>query len=201
MSRPNYSYFYLTYEKWASCIAGPDCPSSYFYSDHLIRCSDSNIPINGSAAGAVVGYDQVTVMEGENGENGKTAYTYLNNPDDVPPYNDPHNNLPLRPPYGYTIPDLLNGSLKQQIDSANNNGILQKVKEITNTYESSMDNENTIYGMETRTYQKFNSIANPFSRGQAPTLPCDRLLLCYWHQKSQWNYLSSTCEKVYTLVD
>jgi hypothetical protein len=43
----------------------------------------------------------------------------------------------------------LNGSLTSQVDYAANG---KKVKEVVNTYNSIMDNENTIYGLEPRPY-------------------------------------------------
>jgi hypothetical protein len=165
-----------------------------------MRSSDSNTPLNGSAGGAMVGYSQVTVLEGENGENGKTVYQYINTPDIINPYND-RNNLPMRPPFGSTIPEQLNGSLIKQIDYANDG---KKVKEAVNNYISTMDNENTIYGMEFRPYKKYHTDiprAAPPSRNLDFMLPCDFQLISYWDQKSVWNYQSSSDEKLYAQGD
>jgi hypothetical protein len=109
MSKPNYSYFVNTHEEVTNRgVVNPSCTTEGF-SSHLMRASDSNTPLNGSAGGAVVGYTQVTVLEGENGENGKTVYQYINVPDIINPYND-DNGLPMFPPFGSTIPEQLNGS-------------------------------------------------------------------------------------------
>jgi hypothetical protein len=199
MSKPNYSYFQMTSEHIQNDCQ-PICIHMYGWSSHLMRSSDSNTPLNGSAGGAIVGYDRVTVLEGENGENGKTVYQYTNVPDIINPYND-QNGLPMRPPFSSTIPEQLNGSLiKQTIYTASG----KKVKEITNTYTSIMDNENTIYGMEPRPFQKYVTTLSGgggASRSQDNVAPCDLLLISYWHQKSVWNYQSSTSEKTYAQAD
>jgi hypothetical protein len=103
MSKPNYSYFVNTHEVVTNQgVVNPSCTTDGF-SSHLMRASDSNTPLNGSAGGAVVGYSQVTVLEGENGENGKSVYQYINSPDIINPYND-DNGLPMFPPFGSAIP-------------------------------------------------------------------------------------------------
>jgi hypothetical protein len=199
MSRPSYQFFDVSYEHFEDCSQGTPCRQWYFFSSRLMRCSESNNPLNGSAGGAVVGYDQVTVLDGENGENGKTVYNYTNEPDFISPYNEPYNNLPMRPPFASSIPEQLNGSLIKQVDYASNG---QKVKEVLNTYTSTMDNENTIYGMEPRKYLKFiTQLPNSGSSSTDNALPCDLLLISYWHQKSVWNYLASTDQKIYAQGD
>lgn len=44
----------------------------------LARGSESNVTLGSSAQGNHVGYSVVTVLNGENGENGKTVYEYMN---------------------------------------------------------------------------------------------------------------------------
>ena len=198
MSKPNYSYFVNTYEQVTNCGVIPNCCATAGFSSHLMRASDSNTPLNGSAGGAVVGYSQVTVLEGENGENGKSVYQYVNTPDIINPYND-DNGLPMFPPFGSAIPEQLNGSLNSQVDYAANG---KKVKEVVNTYNSTMDNENTIYGLDGRPYQHYNTVLTfPPSRIQIGSQTCDRRLIVYWLQKSVWNYLDSTSEKIYAQGD
>ncbi|GAA4379802.1 hypothetical protein GCM10023186_17590 [Hymenobacter koreensis] len=46
---------------------------------YAVRTSQSNLPLGDGAQGNHVGYSHVTVLEGPNGENGKTEYTYRNN--------------------------------------------------------------------------------------------------------------------------
>lgn len=45
----------------------------------------SNTPIGTSASGSIVGYDRVTEYFGENGENGKIEYNYINQEENVEP--------------------------------------------------------------------------------------------------------------------
>ena len=44
----------------------------------IVRSSSSHLPLGSSAQGSIVGYDQVTVMTGTGGENGKSVYKYFN---------------------------------------------------------------------------------------------------------------------------
>jgi len=198
MSKPNYAYFMNTHEYVSNCGLIPNCCTASGFSSHLMRASDSNTPLNGSAGGAVVGYSQVIMLEGENGENGKTVYRYINAPDIINPYND-DNKLPMFPPFGSTIPEQLNGYIISQIDYAANG---KKVKEVANSYNSIMDNENTIYGLDARPYQGYiTTLSQPPSRIPIATQTCDRRLIVYWLQKSAWNYLDSTIEKIYAQGD
>jgi hypothetical protein len=195
MSKPGYSYFRPVWMHIEYCDLV--CHHWFGWSSHLMRSSDSNIPLSGSAGGAVVGYDRVTVLEGENGENGKTVYQYINVPDIINPYND-NNGLPIRPPFGSAIPEQLNGSLIKQIEYTADG---KKVKEVTNTYTSQQDNENTIFGMEPRADEKYIADAASNALSTDLVLPCDQTLVSYWSQKSVWNCLSSSNEKLYASGD
>jgi hypothetical protein len=65
-----------------------------------------------------------------------------------------------------------------------------------------MDNENTIYGLDGRPYQSFHTVlSQPPSRTPGPLLTCNRRLIVYWLQKSVWNFLDSTSEKIYAQGD
>jgi hypothetical protein len=59
-----------------------DCSGSVF---KLYGRSFSNVPLGTSASGSIVGYDAITVYEGENGENGKTVFTYKNQEESLAP--------------------------------------------------------------------------------------------------------------------
>ncbi|MGC4038695.1 MAG: hypothetical protein QM764_22215 [Chitinophagaceae bacterium] len=199
MTKPYYGFFATTAEHVQQAIPTGSI-ETFSTSDHLMRSSDSNYPLNGSAAGAVVGYDQVTVYEGENGENGKTVYKYINKPDFVSPYNTRYG-LPMRPPYGATIPESLNGSLLNQTSWSADG---KKVKEVINGYISDIDNDNTIYGVEQRTYQKYLTtidLNGNSSRTSDYYLPCDKLLVSYWLQKSVFNHLDTATERIYAQGD
>ena len=56
---------------------------SYFLCHNFILSSSSSIPLGSSANGSIVGYDEVTVLRGLNGENGKTVYNYFNTAEEV----------------------------------------------------------------------------------------------------------------------
>jgi len=190
MTRPEYFYF-----EWAigNYSFGNATPVSIDYINvHLMRSADSNIPLNGSAAGSPVGYDQVTVLDGDNGENGKSVYTYFNQPDVVNDYSY-YDGVPHRPPVNSTIPFAMNGSLLNEVDYANVSGRFYKQKEITNTYTSSPVQHNNLYGMEIRP-----PLTDGTSNGAGAN--CNSFLLFYPAIQSQWNYLQERNEKVYNQV-
>jgi YD repeat-containing protein len=166
------------------------------------RTSDSNNPLNGSAAGAVVGYDQVTELIGENGEYGQKVYRYNNTPDYVPPFSDPVSqlNLGLRPPYGSNIPNALNGTLIEETDYANTNGSLTKVKDVTNTYETVLASRNYLYALAINKVSPVNLGDNCFP---IFTQDCDAstLALSYVAMPSEWQRIYSTDEKDYNEGD
>jgi len=166
-----------------------------------MRVSDSDIPLNGSALGSVVGYDQVTELHGENGENGKTVYKYINLPDYVSNYSlSPAGfTVPMRPPYGSAIPEALNGELVCQTDYAYTDGGYTPVRSVTNTYTKTFQNENDVYGFEPRNYP-VNSYTNSSYNGQT-IVPCGRELYFYNTLRSDWTFLSSTDQKTYVPND
>ncbi len=84
MAQPRYSYFEDNWEQ--QDLAPLPIVLNCLFS-HLIRASNSNIPLNGSASGSTVGYSRVTVFYGVDGEFGKTVYEYENLPDSVLNYN------------------------------------------------------------------------------------------------------------------
>jgi YD repeat-containing protein len=141
MARPIYSYIQRQFKEMECDFNGG---KAYFNAtiQNLMYGSDSNVPLNGSASGSVVGYDSVTEYIGENGENGKTLYVYKNSPDIILDYSnfdnwDYTNNLyrmPRRPPVCSTIPFNDNGNLIEQADYANINGTYFKIKDVFNTY-------------------------------------------------------------------
>ncbi|MBT1699744.1 hypothetical protein KK083_22850 [Fulvivirgaceae bacterium PWU4] len=65
-----------------------DGPNGGWYtslSPALYRYSSPIYPMSNAAAGSPVGYDRVELWNGENAENGKTAYEFHNEPDQVLP--------------------------------------------------------------------------------------------------------------------
>jgi len=200
MSKPEYAYFQDTYDDQSTNVGGV-CQSSIYHSIHLMRSSDSDIPLNGSAKGAVVGYGQVTELFGENGEFGKKVYQYINNPDIVGGLTDPFSGLglPEQAPYGSDIPDMTNGSLLQETDYANVNGNFVRVKEQINTYTTVASNENVVYGLQ-NILMAVNHHGDQCS--MAITGPCNgNQPVAYQSLQSDWNILSQSEEKAYDQHD
>lgn len=200
MSNPEYAYFRISADAFGS-MTGQGCAAVSYYTAHLMRSSDSNIPINGSALGAVVGYDRVTELEGENGEYGKKDFHYINNPDIVSGYPDQWTgaHLPEAPPYGSNIADMTNGSLLREIDYVNTNGYFSVVKDDSSQYTSVTSNNNIVYGL-TNTLLQTNNFGNC-----GPTIfitPClGNDLISYRSIQSQWNIKTQTDEKLYKQND
>jgi hypothetical protein len=201
MSKPEYAYFRISADNTSQATDGGGCNAVPYYSAHLMRSSDSNIPLNGSALGAVVGYDQVTELEGENGEYGEKILKYHNNPDVVSGYPDHWTGaqLPEAPPYGSNIPDMNNGQLLEETDYVNTNGSLSKVKDVTNQYTTITTNNNTVYGLVNKVLQTNNFgdvCATVYST------PCYLNELYYYESLlSEWNIMNQSDEKLYKQND
>ncbi|MEA5429119.1 hypothetical protein [Arcicella lustrica] len=133
MTMPQY-----TYCEPSSCEVNGTCSNAF----DIYRASSPIIPLNASASGSIVGYDKVTVTYGENGESGKTVYTYDNQSDEVMNYGF------YRPPTISSIPYFGNGNLLNQQDFKLVDGTYIKVHEVKNTYLSySLD---VLYGADAR---------------------------------------------------
>ena len=146
MSRPRYSHFVVVYG-----------PQSGQESTHLLRTSESNIPLNGSASGSIVGYSQVTVFQGENGEFGKRTFQYENQPDLILPYQSIVPNLsnpapvaPLKPPSRSTMAYEKNGLLLEEHSYKKVGSGYQVIEETINDYTTFPNEEYVVYGMERR---------------------------------------------------
>ncbi|HKO81925.1 MAG TPA: hypothetical protein VJU78_16075, partial [Chitinophagaceae bacterium] len=167
MSKPNYSYFIEH-----TGIAGYNPITDHeiiAFSNVLMRESDSNIPLNGSAGGNTVGYDKVEEVIGENGENGKTVYEYQNQPDVI--FNYTHTkhvlgqltNIPRKAPFGGTVSNPGNGNLLKQIDYVFKDGGYTPVKEVTNTYQDLIlaASSAAVIGIEKRAGSGHNPFVDP----------------------------------------
>ncbi|MBS1600821.1 MAG: hypothetical protein JST75_21555 [Bacteroidetes bacterium] len=196
MSKPQYAFFVPSLDD-NSIYNGGTCTAVNYFVMHLNRVGDSYNPLNGSAAGAAVGYDQVTELIGENGEFGKKIYKYYNNPDIVNNFADPFSGrgLALRPPYGSNIVDPLNGSLLNETDYVSLKGNYYKVKETTNQFITAPATENIDYALENRPAATF---AHGSCNSYTP-MPCDgnNLVLVYRNLQSEWVQQTSTDEKIY----
>ena len=200
MSKPEYSYFTIDLDDDAT--QGTSCHDEIYYSIHLMRTSDSNNPLNGSAGGAVVGYDQVTELFGENGEGGQKVYKYINLPDAVDDYQEPFTglNLPQRPPYSANLQNALNGSLIEEIDYANVAGNFIKIKDKSNQYTTEQESENNVYGLENRRMQS-NSLGDKCNFVLTESCDGTSLTIPYISLNSEWMHIVSSDEKTYNQND
>jgi YD repeat-containing protein len=196
MSKPEYYYFKLSYDA-PSMANGSGCLGSLYYTAHLMRSSDSEIPLNGSAAGCVVGYDQVTELEGDNGQYGQKVYQYINNPDVTNSYPESYTGLgvPLSPPYSSNVSDMTNGSLLSETDYVNNGGALAVVRQANNHYQTVNTSGNEVYGL---TNQQIPVLIHGDGCSVPETGPCtSNIVMTYPALISQWNIHSQSEEKLY----
>jgi YD repeat-containing protein len=190
MSTPQYTYF----EAGQKLLPDGKCEVYLL----LIRSSDSNIPLNGSAGGSVVGYNQVTVLEGENGENGKTVFEYENDPDLVLNYDvlaklQPSGQgfsdavlVPSRPPAMSTIPYERNGLLSKQSEYRKEGALFKPVKETINHWSVSSNQEAVTYAFEKR-----------YADSNVGVSPCSAYIVFYPALQTNWTYLLWTEETAY----
>jgi YD repeat-containing protein len=162
----------------------PGNPDQAFY--YLQRTSSSNVPLGSSAQGSPIGYSQVSILEGPDGENGKTVFYYHNAPDFYLPYADRFAGMP-------TFPDLKNGYVKRQEEYKKLRGYYYKVREKSNTYE--LANQATV--MAEITEERYNpgaiqcvSLLNPIVGGA-------NRYYHYYEIPSAWVKLKGTVETVY----
>jgi hypothetical protein len=197
MSKPQYADFKMSIDDYSQQTP-TGCNNNIFYSYHLTRTSDSNIPLNGSASGAVVGYDKVTEFLGDNGEYGKTVYEYINQPDNVSGYNEQYSvmNLPMKPPYASNIANPLNGSVTRQTQYVNLKESFFKAAEEINEYNTVAANQNFVYGFEK---QVLPSLLLGDKCNSVIVGPCDVNTMLLWYRalQSEWNYLSKKTAILY----
>ncbi|WP_143715701.1 hypothetical protein [Pedobacter heparinus] len=135
MTPLNYEYLY-SMQGTRGC--GDSGSGVVFEATYLSRSSQSNIAMGNSAQGNPIGYNVVTVLNGENGENGKTVYTYRNGAEELSSSFFP--NIPNQPNPG-------NGYLLNQTDyKAVQGGLFRKVKEIRKEYIDEPDLKRTVKG-------------------------------------------------------
>jgi YD repeat-containing protein len=69
----------MSHARYVDIWAEPQYPDYGIY--WLDRMANSTVPLGSGAQGQGIGYSAVTVLDGENGENGKTEYEYENAPE------------------------------------------------------------------------------------------------------------------------
>ena len=146
----------------------------------LERYSGSNAPLSNSANGSPVGYTNVTVLEGGNGENGKTEFTFNNVPDVLV------GDLPGMP----TNIDVLNGTLTNQTVYAKVGAGYNKIKEVMNVYAKG--------GVEKVVYGNIYEVS-PINSIYFAT--CKNIKIHVYKMKSEWPQLIKSTERTYNPTD
>ncbi len=196
MANPQYSSYKVSADVYSLSTEG-GCSNNSYFTAHLMRSSDSDVPLNGSAAGMAVGYDTVTELEGDNGEYGQKVYTYINIPDAVSSWIDQYSglSLPEQPPYGSNVTTMTNGSLLSESDYVNQNGNPVLVKQVNNQYStlSTLNtNANLIYGLIDRAMPV---VPHGDQCETLLTTPCNtNEVMTYQCMQSAWNVLSQKQE-------
>ncbi|OGX85365.1 hypothetical protein BEN48_14455 [Hymenobacter glacialis] len=154
--------------------------------------------LSNSAQGQPYGYDFVTVLEGANGENGKTEYTYTN-VEDVTPLGPPDDNGQIQP-VSFFVPvpnkiNITNGRLlKETVYKKNKTtNAFDKVIETENVYASGYETGNTLKTI------KGCIVSSDFYCGPVPyTVPkIMRLGTQYYDIDCHWVRLVSSTKRVY----
>jgi YD repeat-containing protein len=219
MAKPQYAYYHI----FAATTTSPGNGLGTVMQTNLMRVSNSTVPVNGSAIGSAVGYDQVTELDGLNGVNGETVYKYINEPDSLFSFYDPTETIYyIRPPYGSNVSHLLNGTLYEQTEYQNVGGQFIKVKDILNTYDNNVNpliqrplsdsgehpyqgqpfyfsstspgSANTVWAMEFRPWD-VNRVESQVSS------PCEGDWVIYPSLTSQWEAITSSVQKIYSQND
>ncbi|PZR25790.1 MAG: hypothetical protein DI538_27025, partial [Azospira oryzae] len=162
MNRPYYGYFEQRFQTGDCPTPNPDEKYMYWV---LYRESDSNIPLNGSASGSTVGYDEVTVWNGENGEFGKTEYTFQNRSDEIWDYSENSTlqgtaaRIQTKIPSLGSCPRGDNGQVLKEIVYEKRTSGFFPVKMVENSYTNLVsDVEGTMYGFEKRVIPHPNGV-------------------------------------------
>ena len=182
MARP----IYYRYNTLSDEVSLSPAPASITYRCWwFIRSASSSVPLNGTAGGSVVGYDEVSVLYGRNGEYGKSIFRYENHPDVV-------NNYQLGRMPG--LPNLVsnrNGLLLKQTDYEFKNEGYRKVRSVVNTYAEATEPE--------KEAQTIYAIHREFVEGKHTLAGCGVRLYMYPALRSEWIRLTSTKETLYNL--
>ncbi len=144
----------------------------------LTGSSNSNTPLGASAQGNHIGYDQVVEYHGINGENGRSVYNYMNDPDEEPePY------FPNSPTITHTPS---NGLLLSQENYDWNDF---KVSETINEYAN-------VAGTTTLSAIHMHTRSCPDATIADPVY-----LYKYYHEPSEWWYQTKSTQIVYDRSD
>lgn len=146
------------------------------------RLSYSQNYFSSGAQGSTVGYTNVTVLNGAQGEMGQTQFIYHCGPDRDPSYDDRLPNIP-------SPADELNGQLLEQITYRRTNAGYERVATVENKYE--VVNRESIPGMHRGAWEAVGGNSTP-----SYTQP-----FYYYTLPSQWVRLVETTSKQYDPQD
>jgi YD repeat-containing protein len=178
VSKPVYEHDYSVY---SPVNGGETC-------SYVIRKSYSNIPLGGTLGG-IVGYENVTVELGANGEQGASEYSYT-----APaafPDGDDVTSFPFPPTTSY---DWRRGLLLSSVDYKKVQGQLKPVREISNEYATKLGAQ--IIGMKVIPELSglgaggSDSGGNGFQSGPLPSFAT-------YNTDTEFQYLKRTTEKMY----
>lgn len=165
------------------------------YSCFYFTRGSQNIANNSLNHGNSVAYEYVTVLNGENGEFGKSTSQFST-------YQDTGNNIttwPFVPPTSY---DWIRGQLLQKTEFQNKIGIFSKVQEDLYAYEiehgfngvfENEPNENNILGLKVTTIR-------PYYLNGTQSFPSLLDINFYW-TVSGWSYLKQKTSRLYSQED
>lgn len=165
-------------------------PKYHYYQHHTLvsgenisQCSvissssSSNVPLGNSAQGSPVGYNKVTVINGEHGENGFSVFEYKNDPDiETQPF------LPNAPTVTHNTS---NGLLLRETHFTRDRF---KVMETVNGY-SHLDSLFILQAVYT------------FSTNGCGFVDNGALAYKRYHEKSEWWQLTSQTERIFDVSD
>lgn len=173
MTTPMHSYFsYNTTQSTSGAL------SSCFT---IISDSYSNLPLGNSARGNLVGYDQVTVSYGANGENGKSVFYYMNSADEI--IQSPQESFFPNSPTLTHSPS--NGQLLRQVDYTGNG---KKIRETINSYTLRGEASQRLTGFLVRTFGPINQ-------------PGSAIQYHWYYEPSEWWHLSGSYQIDYDVND
>ncbi len=220
MTMPQYAYFETEALHEERTLPNGTKVSYAGTQTYLVRSSDSNIILNGSAQGSTVGHTYVEVLNGEEGELGKTVYTYDNEPDHVISYTLTSTVVvsstqtftgpfPMRPPGVATMPSASNGQLRKVTDYeyVGGNDPYRPVKETVNNYVTA---ETSLYNaFERRPSGTRKIVYGPEQEGgpevvlseQVYNVSCSSILYFYPSIVTSWIHPTNSTVKVFDQGD
>lgn len=167
MSFPKYHYY-----QYNTVVSGENIS----YCTVISSSSSSNVPLGTSAQGSAIGYDKVTIIYGEFGENGYSVFEYKNEADiETQPF------LPNSPSIAHTAS---NGFLLKECHFSRDGF---KLREVTNNYVNvSSSSMNALY---TFTTNGCGSSANGVTAYKR------------YSENSEWWQLTNRTEKIFDATD